>query len=104
MTHTLRSALRVRLYFRRSDRFMGGPQWPVRGANEAGQFMATKNKTNRSLKKRFRITASGKLKHNSPGKRHLLSGRKSKRKRQLRAPAITNDKTAKKYVEAMGGA
>jgi len=66
--------------------------------------MATKNKTNRSLKKRFKITGTGKLKHKSPGKRHLLSGRKPKRKRQLRAPAITNDKTAKKYIEAMGGA
>jgi large subunit ribosomal protein L35 len=66
--------------------------------------MATKNKTNRSLKKRFKITASGKLKHHKPGKRHLLAGRKPKRKRQLRAPAITDDKTAKKYVLAMGGA
>lgn len=66
--------------------------------------MATKNKTNRSLKKRFKITATGKIKHKSPGKRHLLSGRTSKRKRQLRAPVVTNDKTAKKYVEAMGGA
>lgn len=66
--------------------------------------MATKNKTNRSLKKRFKITASGKLKHKKPGKRHLLAGRKPKRKRQLRHPAITNDKTAKAYITAMGGA
>lgn len=66
--------------------------------------MATKNKTNRSLKKRFKITASGKLKHKKPGKRHLLAGRTSKRKRQLRKAEVTNDKTAKKYVMAMGGA
>jgi len=66
--------------------------------------MATKNKTNRSLKKRFKITASGKLKHKKPGKRHLLAGRTSKRKRQLRGAVVTNDKTAKKYIEAMGGA
>ncbi|MCE9530516.1 MAG: 50S ribosomal protein L35 [Planctomycetes bacterium] len=66
--------------------------------------MATKNKTNRSLKKRFKITASGKLKHKKPGKRHLLAGRTSKRKRQLRLPVVTSDKTAEKYITAMGGA
>jgi large subunit ribosomal protein L35 len=66
--------------------------------------MATKNKTNRSLKKRFKITASGKLKHKKPGKRHLLAGRTPKRKRQLRKAEITDDKTAKKYIIAMGGA
>ena len=65
--------------------------------------MATKNKSNRSLQKRFKITGTGKLKHHSPGKRHLLAGRTPKRKRQLRLPAITNDKTAKKYIIAMGG-
>jgi large subunit ribosomal protein L35 len=66
--------------------------------------MATKNKTNRSLKKRFKITASGKLKHKSPGKRHLLAGRKPKRKRQLRKAQVTSDKTAQAYITAMGGA
>jgi large subunit ribosomal protein L35 len=66
--------------------------------------MANKNKTNRSLKKRFKITASGKLKHKSPGKRHLLAGRKPKRKRQLRRAAVTSDKTAQAYIIAMGGA
>ena len=66
--------------------------------------MATKNKTNRSLKKRFKITGTGKLMHRSPGKRHLLAGRTSKRKRQLRGGVTTNDKTAKTYITAMGGA
>jgi large subunit ribosomal protein L35 len=66
--------------------------------------MANKNKTNRSLKKRFKITATGKLKHKSPGKRHLLAGRKPKRKRQLRHAAVTSDKTAQTYIIAMGGA
>lgn len=66
--------------------------------------MATKNKTNRSLKKRFKITASGKLKHHKPGKRHLLAGRKPKRKRQLRAGVVTTNKTVKAYITAMGGA
>lgn len=65
--------------------------------------MATKNKTNRSLRKRFKITGTGKLKRNSPGKRHLLSGRTSKRKRQLSRPTVSDDATARKYVMAMGG-
>jgi large subunit ribosomal protein L35 len=65
--------------------------------------MATKNKTNRSLKKRFKITGKGKIKRKKSNKRHLLSGRSPKRKRQLRAPGITTGIVAKKYVAAMGG-
>ena len=48
--------------------------------------MATKNKTNRSLKKRFKITATGKLKHSHAKRRHLLAGRTSKSKRHPRKP------------------
>ena len=66
--------------------------------------MANKNKTNKSLKKRFRVTASGKIKHRAPGKRHLLSGRTAKRKRQLRQPDTVGGKVAAKYIIAMGGA
>ena len=42
-----------------------------------------KLKTNRSAKKRFRITKTGKIKHFKAGRRHLLSGKASKRKRHL---------------------
>jgi large subunit ribosomal protein L35 len=65
--------------------------------------MATKNKTNRSLKKRFKVTASGKLKHSRGKRRHLLAGRTSKSKRQARQPAVTTGPTADKYIIAMGG-
>lgn len=43
-----------------------------------------KLKTNKSVRKRFRVTKSGKLKKMRAGKRHLLEGKSSKRKRHLR--------------------
>ena len=43
-----------------------------------------KLKTNKSVSKRFRVTKSGKFKKMRAGKRHLLQGKSSKRKRQLR--------------------
>lgn len=42
-----------------------------------------KLKTNRSAKKRLRITASGKVKHFKAGRGHLLTCKRSKRKRLL---------------------
>ena len=36
------------------------------------------------MAKRFKKTASGKYKRKTSGRRHLLSGKSSKRKRQLR--------------------
>ncbi len=42
-----------------------------------------KLKTNRSVKKRMRITKSGKIKRFKANKSHLLTGRTAKRKRQL---------------------
>ena len=42
-----------------------------------------KLKTNRSAKKRIRITKSGKAKHFGAGRRHLLTSKRSKRKRLL---------------------
>ena len=65
--------------------------------------MAKHAKTNKSVKKRFRVTGTGKVKRNQCGKRHLLSGRTSKRKRQLRRPVIETGVVAAKYVRALGG-
>ncbi len=47
-----------------------------------------KLKTNRSAAKRFRATASGKLKHRRCNRSHLLTKKSSKRKRQLRHPGM----------------
>ena len=46
-----------------------------------------KLKTNRSAKKRIRITKSGRAKHWKAYRSHLLTGKRSKRKRQLGKPA-----------------
>jgi large subunit ribosomal protein L35 len=49
-----------------------------------------KIKTNRGAAKRFRITASGKIKRNKGFKSHLLSGKGKKRKRKLRQAATVS--------------
>jgi large subunit ribosomal protein L35 len=41
-------------------------------------------KTHRGAAKRFKKTATGKLKHQKQGKRHILTKMSSKRKRHLR--------------------
>ena len=64
----------------------------------------TKLKTHKGLKKRFRVTASGKLKRRQAGKKHLLSHKSGKRKRHLRGSVIDTTKITKKYVEALSNA
>jgi len=43
-----------------------------------------KLKTNKAAKKRFKVTATGKVLFRPAGGKHLLSGKASKRKRQMR--------------------
>ena len=43
-----------------------------------------KLKTNKAAKKRFKITATGKVLFRPAGKKHLMSGKASKRRRQMR--------------------
>jgi large subunit ribosomal protein L35 len=61
-----------------------------------------KMKSHKSIRKRFRATASGKLKRRQSGKKHLLSPKTGKRKRQLRSPITETTKIAKTYVRLMG--
>ena len=49
-----------------------------------------KLKTRKSAKKRLRITNTGKIKHFKAGKGHLLTGKRSKRKRHLRRPGYVS--------------
>lgn len=48
--------------------------------------MRVKAKTKKAAAKRFRVTGTGKVKFKRAGKRHLLSNKSSKGKRQLRGP------------------
>jgi large subunit ribosomal protein L35 len=62
-----------------------------------------KMKTHKASKKRFRVTATGKLKRRQAGKKHLLSHKTGTRKRHLRKSIIENQKRIKKYIILMGG-
>ncbi len=62
-----------------------------------------KMKTHKGARKRFRVTASGKLKRQQAGKKHLNSSKTGKRKRQLRHDLVDAGALAKKYVAMMGG-
>ena len=57
----------------------------------------TKMKTRKAVAARFRVTASGKLKMSRPGKRHLLTHKSAKRKRQLRRPGSVDEGQLKTY-------
>jgi len=60
-----------------------------------------KQKTHKGAKKRFRVTANGKLKRFQGGKRHLNSHKSGARLRKLRQPVVMNDKEAKKIAAAI---
>jgi large subunit ribosomal protein L35 len=62
-----------------------------------------KMKTHKSIRKRFRVTGTGKLKRKQAGKKHLQSPKAPKRRRQLRSPITSTNKIAKKYVLMVGG-
>lgn len=46
-----------------------------------------KMKTKKAIAKRFRVTASGKLRHKCAGRGHIFTSKSSKRKRRLRRGA-----------------
>ena len=50
-----------------------------------------KQKTHSGAKKRFKVTASGKVKHKQAHKSHLLSHEATKRKRRLRGSKLVNE-------------
>lgn len=54
-----------------------------------------KLKTNKSVRKRFRLTKKGKLKRLRQGRRHLLTSKSSGRKRKLRKAALVEGKILK---------
>ena len=54
-----------------------------------------KLKTVKGIKDRVKVTGTGKLVGRQPGRRHLLTHRRSKRKRQLRRPRLLSPADAK---------
>lgn len=60
-----------------------------------------KEKTHKGMKKRFKLTASGKVKHRKRGRGHLLSGKTPKRKRHLRQDGVVIGALAKVIAEGL---
>jgi large subunit ribosomal protein L35 len=63
-----------------------------------------KMKTHKASKKRFKVTATGKLKRSQAVKKHLNSHKSGKRKRHLRKPGLATPAFAKKYAKLLAGA
>jgi len=61
-----------------------------------------KMKTKRALFARFRVTATGKLKRSRAGKRHIMTKKTPKRKRQLSKPGLVSVCQLKMYKRLMG--
>ena len=60
-----------------------------------------KIKTNRSAAKRFKKTATGKLKRNKAYKSHILTKKSTKRKRNLRQATITDATNVKNMKKVL---
>ncbi|MFA5570246.1 MAG: 50S ribosomal protein L35 [Sphaerochaetaceae bacterium] len=55
-----------------------------------------KMKTRKSAAKRYKVTATGKVRYKKQGLRHILTKKSSKRKRNLRASGVLSDPEAKR--------
>jgi large subunit ribosomal protein L35 len=62
-----------------------------------------KMKTHKASKKRFRVSATGKLKRAQAGKNKYNSHKTGKRRRQLREKVIDAGRLSQKYIDMMGG-
>ena len=60
-----------------------------------------KQKTHKGVKKRFRVTARGKVKHRRAGTSHLQVRLTSKRRRELRGTGVLAAVDTPKIVEAL---
>ena len=62
-----------------------------------------KQKTHKGVKKRFRTTASGKVKHRQSGTSHLAARMTHKRKRMLRGTKVLDKEFTSQIVQALAG-
>ena len=65
-------------------------------------FPVPKQKTHKGVKKRFRLTATGKVKHRRAGTSHLQVRVSAKRKRNLRGTGVLAAVDTPKIVAALG--
>ncbi len=62
----------------------------------------TKMKTKKALVGRFKVTGTGKLLRSRPGRRHILTKKSAKRKRNLRQPGLVSETQLKMYKGLLG--
>ncbi len=67
------------------------------------RFAMTKQKTHKSTKKRFRLTATGKVKHRKCGTSHLAISKPAKKIRQLRGTRVLEPSLTRAVVDALRG-
>ncbi len=61
-----------------------------------------KMKTNKAVQSRFKVTGKNKLKRTKPGRRHLLTKKTTKRKRNLRKKTLVDASQQKTYSRLLG--
>ena len=61
-----------------------------------------KMRTNRSAAKRFRVTGSGGLKRRKTNRRHILTAKTRKRKRQARRSTLVSPSDTKRIRQVLG--
>ncbi|MEM9940315.1 MAG: 50S ribosomal protein L35 [Planctomycetota bacterium] len=64
--------------------------------------MGNKLKTHKGTKKRFRLTATGKVKHRPSGKSHRNVRMSAKRTRNLRGNTLLDECMVKSIVKSLG--
>lgn len=62
-----------------------------------------KQKTHKGLRKRVKITASGKVNRKKAGAGHLMSSKNAKRRRRISNPAVAKTATADTMKIMLGG-
>jgi large subunit ribosomal protein L35 len=62
-----------------------------------------KQKTHKGTKKRFRLTATGKVKHRCAGTSHLASRMSKKRRRNLRGTKVLDSTVVHQITRALNG-
>ncbi len=61
-----------------------------------------KQKTNKSVRKRFKATKTGKVRRSKANRRHLLAARSSKRKRQSRRGGLVSKGETRTIMRMLG--
>ncbi len=62
-----------------------------------------KQKTHKGVKKRFRVTAKGKVKHRQAGTSHLAARMSHKRKRNLRGTKVLHEEFTQQIITMLHG-